>query len=66
MRGRGLGRALLAAAEDEARRRGCRTIVLETHSFQAPSFYSKLGYTKVGEAVDTPIGFTEVKFQKHL
>jgi GNAT superfamily N-acetyltransferase len=66
MRGRGLGRALLSAAEDEARRRDCRTIVLDTHSFQAPEFYSGLGYTTVGETIDTPIGFTSVTFQKRL
>ena len=66
MRGSGLGRALLSAAEDEARRRGCRMIVLDTHSFQAPGFYSGLGYTKVGETVDTPIGFTSATFQKRL
>ena len=66
MRGRGLGRALLIAAEDEARRRGCRTIELDTHSFQAPEFYAGLGYTKVGERVDAPVGYTEVMFQKRL
>jgi GNAT superfamily N-acetyltransferase len=66
MRGRGLGRALLNAAEDEARRRDSTTVVLDTHSFQAPGFYSRLGYTKVGETVDTPVGFTSATFQKHL
>jgi GNAT superfamily N-acetyltransferase len=66
LRGRGLGRALLTAAEDEARRRDCRTIVLDTHSFHAPGFYSGLGYAEVGETIDTPIGFTSVTFQKRL
>jgi ribosomal protein S18 acetylase RimI-like enzyme len=66
MRRRGLGRALLTAAEDEARRRDCTTIVLDTHSFQAPGFYSGLGYAKVGETIDTPVGFTSATFQKRL
>ena len=65
-RRRGLGRALLMAAEDEAARRGCATIVLDTHSFQAPEFYRRLRYTQVGETLDTPLGFSQVFFQKRI
>jgi ribosomal protein S18 acetylase RimI-like enzyme len=65
-RGRGLGGQLLAAAEDEARRRGCSTVVLDTHSFQAPDFYRRRGYREVGTTTDTPRGFTQTLFQKSI
>ena len=46
-RGEGLGRALMAAAEEEARRRGCVYLFLDTLSFQAPDFYASLGYDEL-------------------
>jgi len=39
---------LLNAAEDEARRRGCKHAFLDTFSFQALDFYLKLGYREFG------------------
>ena len=38
----------------EARRRGCVTIVLDTHEFQAPWLYTRLGYKLAGTTNDTP------------
>ena len=65
-RDQGLGRSLLEAAEAEAAARGCRSVVLASHEFQAPAFYAKLGYQVVGETVDTPIGHRQFTFQKRL
>ena len=47
-RRRGLGARLVATAEHEALRRGCRVMHLDTHSYQAPGFYRQLGYEEIG------------------
>ncbi len=55
-RGRGHATALLAEAEQEARRRGATDCVLDTFSFQAPGFYRKHGYREFGRLDDFPAG----------
>ncbi|MGF1552069.1 MAG: GNAT family N-acetyltransferase [Paracoccaceae bacterium] len=42
----GIGRALMATAEDWARERGARAVFLDTFGFQAPDFYPRLGYVE--------------------
>jgi GNAT superfamily N-acetyltransferase len=62
----GYGSRMLLAAEDEARARGCRQSILETHEFQAPAFYPRHGYTLCGVAEDWPLGYKHYHFQKRL
>jgi GNAT superfamily N-acetyltransferase len=62
----GIGSRLLYAAEEEARSRGCQKIVLSTHSFQAPSFYLKLGYVVAGEFSEYPRGHRSIFLEKLL
>jgi GNAT superfamily N-acetyltransferase len=65
-RGRGRGRQLLEAAENEARARGCTRAVLDTHSFQAPAFYQKRGYRVASIIEDFPPGHRTYTFFKTL
>jgi AraC-like DNA-binding protein len=47
---------LMQAVETEARIWGCRPILLETHSFQAPDFNRKLGFEVTGQVAATRAG----------
>jgi len=63
---RGYGRAMLALAEAEAVRRGCRAVFLDTHDFQAPAFYQAQGYEVFGVLDDYPRGFRRHFLRKSL
>ena len=65
-RRRGVGRALLQAAEEEARRRGCTQALLFTHSFQAPGFYECLGYVRHATIPNYPQGHAQHVYLKPL
>lgn len=66
LRGGGLGREVLQIAEDEGRRRGCRSAVLYTISFQAPGFYERNGWRVFGEVPCDPPGTSRVFMTKDL
>ncbi|HKU95758.1 MAG TPA: GNAT family N-acetyltransferase [Vineibacter sp.] len=66
LRGGGLGSRLLAKAEEEGRRRGCRSAVLYTISFQAPDFYRQHGWRVFGEIPCHPPGTSRIFMTKDL
>ena len=66
LRGRDIGTQMLALAEEEGRRRGCRAGVLYTISFQAPRFYERLGWRVFGDVPCEPPGTSRVFLTKEL
>lgn len=66
LRGKGIGSALVAAAEAKARDRRCIGVHVSTFSFQAPRFYEKLGFTLFGVLDDFPPGHQCLYFQKRF
>jgi GNAT superfamily N-acetyltransferase len=66
LRGLGYGTELMQAAENEAVRRGCPRVFLETLSFQALPFYEKCGYTVVSKLPDFPPGGCRYALTKEL
>jgi GNAT superfamily N-acetyltransferase len=66
LRGSGIGSEILRLAEEEGRRRGCRTAVLYTISFQAPGFYQRNGWRVFGEVPCDPPGTSRVYMTKYL
>ena len=66
MRGRDWGTRLMDQAEAYARERGCHSVVLDTHSFQARPFYEKRGYEVFGTLDDFPKGHKRFYLRKKL
>ena len=66
LRGQGIGSKIVAAAEEEAKRRGCKYAFVDTFSFQAPGFYKKLGYEEVFALRDYPYTGARYYYTKTL
>ncbi|HTZ36475.1 MAG TPA: GNAT family N-acetyltransferase [Stellaceae bacterium] len=62
----GIGSRLLRMAEDEARRRGCTRLSLNTLEIQAPGFYLKQGYEMAAKLECPPPGITRYLMTKKL
>jgi ribosomal protein S18 acetylase RimI-like enzyme len=64
--GRGLGRALLEFAEQEAARRGLTRMALVTHEAMTENqaIYARLGYTEVGRRAED--GYRRIYMEKPL
>jgi GNAT superfamily N-acetyltransferase len=66
VRQHGYGTDLLQKAEQEAVRRGCHSVHLDTMSFQASHFYQKQGYIVFGTLNDLPLGHQRIFLSKSL
>jgi GNAT superfamily N-acetyltransferase len=66
LRGRGLGRALMAGAEAVARRRGCALVQFLAYDLLAAGLYERLGYVTVGVMEDCPAGSAARWYRKNL
>jgi GNAT superfamily N-acetyltransferase len=66
LRGHKYGTQLMALAENEALRRGCTRVFLETYSFQALPFYVKCGYVVHSHISDFPVGGARYALTKNL
>lgn len=66
LRGKGYGTQLLAQAEAEGVRRGCRFAHLDTFDFQALPFYQKRGYEIFGTLDGYAGGHTQYFVKKLL
>lgn len=66
VRGRGWGARLIREAENEARSRRCRVVLVKTYGFQAPSFYERHGYHVVQVVDDFPPGHRYYTLTKRL
>ena len=65
-RHQGVGRKLLATAEQKARELGAHSVTLSTFEWQAAGFYIKQGYEKFGHIDNYIKGFQLVYLKKAL
>lgn len=67
LRGKGYGQKLMAQVEAKAKALGCRTMLVDTYSFQAPKFYLAYGFKQYTQIENNPIdGVARHYYIKHL
>lgn len=66
LRGQGHGKALMDRLEDWVRGRHGTGVWLDSHGFQAPEFYRRLGYEEMGRLRDYLPGVDRLWFVKRL
>jgi GNAT superfamily N-acetyltransferase len=66
VRGKDWGTRLMDRAEAYGRERGCHSVTLDTHSFQARPFYESRGYEVFGTLDDYPKGHKKFFLRKKL
>lgn len=65
-RSEGLGSQLMGWAEEQGRKLGCKSAMVDTMSFQAPEFYAKRGYRQIGLSEGYEGGASRHYFEKEL
>jgi GNAT superfamily N-acetyltransferase len=65
-RRKGVGQAVLKQAEEKALQRRLTGIYLWTESWQAPDFYTRMGYEEFVEFENFPPNFKRFGFRKYL
>lgn len=65
-RGRGYGEQLLNKVEKEAAAKQIKRIILNTYSFQAPTFYKKMGYKQLFKIAPAFKDYDQYYFIKEL
>lgn len=65
-RGQGWGKVLMEKAETEATDRKCRTLWVDTMSYQAPEFYQKLGYRETARVEGYREAYDRIFYKKDI
>ena len=65
-RSSGLGSQLMDWAEEQGRKLGCKSALVDTMSFQGPEFYAKRGYRQFGLSEGYEGGASRHYFEKQL
>ena len=66
LRKAGIGRALMAEVERQAKLRGCRLVMGLTYDVLIGDFYDRLGYRTIGLLEDCPAGTTTRWYRRDL